>query len=77
MTKKEMPTGISVIYFNDETKNIYAELPLDKWYAQRLARRLYRNAMTAIATERKKRAILLQTPAETAAIPLDNNIQIG
>ena len=33
---KQIPLGISVIYFNDQSKNIYAELPPDKEQAKRL-----------------------------------------
>ena len=31
---KALPLGISVIYFNDESRNIYAELPPDKEQAE-------------------------------------------
>ena len=36
--KKTMPQGISVIYFNDESKNIYADLPPNKEQAKRLSK---------------------------------------
>ncbi len=49
---KQMPLGISVIYFNDQSKNIYAEQPPDKEQAKRLSKRIYKDAMTAIASER-------------------------
>ncbi len=42
------PLGISVIYFDDKSKNIYAELPPDKEQAKRLSKRIYKDAMTAI-----------------------------
>lgn len=48
----KIPLGITVIYFNDKSKNIYAELPLDKEQAKRLSKRIYKNAMTAISAER-------------------------
>ena len=48
--EKQIPLGISVIYFNDENKNIYAELPPDKEQAKKLSKRIYKNAMTAIAS---------------------------
>ena len=48
--KKKIPLGISVIYFNDESKNIYAELPPDKEQAKELSKRIYKNAMTALAS---------------------------
>ncbi len=46
---KTMPLGISVIYFNDKSKNIYAKLPPDKEQAKRLSKRIYKYAMTAIS----------------------------
>ena len=46
--EKAIPLGISVIYFNDKSKNIYAKLPPDKEQAKRLSKRIYKNAMTAI-----------------------------
>ena len=42
-----MPQGISIIYFNDESKNIYAKLPPNNEQAKRLAKRIYKHAMTA------------------------------
>ncbi len=48
---KQMPLGITIIYFNDNSKNIYAELPPNKEQAKRLSKRIYKNAMTALATE--------------------------
>lgn len=48
-----IPNGLTVIYFNDKEKNIYAELPPDKEQAKRLSRLVYREAMTAISTENK------------------------
>ena len=45
---KAMPQGISVIYFDNKSKNIYAELPPDKEQAKKLSKRIYKNAMTAI-----------------------------
>lgn len=47
---KALPLGITVIYFNDESKNIYAELPPDKEQAKRLSKRIYKDAMTALAS---------------------------
>ena len=44
------PLGISVIYFDDEKKNIYADLPIDKEQAKKLSKRVYKNAMTALST---------------------------
>ncbi len=52
---KKIPLGISIIYFNDNSKNIYAKLPPDKEQAKRLSKRIYKNAMAALATERASR----------------------
>ena len=46
--EKALPLGISVFYFNDESKNIYADLPPDKEQAKRLSKRIYKDAMTEI-----------------------------
>ena len=48
---KTLPLGISVIYFNDESRNIYADLPPNKEQAKRLSKRIYKDAMTAVCTE--------------------------
>ena len=50
--EKTMPLGISVIYFDDQRKNIYAKLPPDKEQAKRLSKRIYKNAMIGISTEK-------------------------
>ncbi len=47
---KTIPLGISVIYFDEKSKNIYAELPPDKEQAKRLSKRIYKDAMTALAS---------------------------
>lgn len=47
---KTIPLGISIIYFNDESKNTYAKLPPDKEQAKRLSKRIYKDAMTALAS---------------------------
>ena len=49
----KIPNGLTVIYFDDKDKNIYAELPPDKEQAKKLSRLVYREAMTAISTENK------------------------
>lgn len=52
MTNTEsIPTGITIIYFNAESKNIYADLPPNKEQAKRLSKRIYKDAMTAVCTE--------------------------
>ena len=48
---KALPLGISVIYFSNKSKNIYADLPPDKEQAKRLSKRIYKDAMTAVCTE--------------------------
>ena len=48
---KYNPQGISVIYFDDKSKNIYADMPTDKEQAKRLAKRIYKDAMTAVSVE--------------------------
>ena len=44
--------GLTVIYFENEDKNIYAELQPDKEQAKRLSTLVYREAMTAISAEK-------------------------
>lgn len=51
--EKKIPQGISVIYFDDKEKSIYADLPPDNEQAKKLSRLVYREAMTAISTENK------------------------
>mgnify|MGYP006981806753 FL=1 len=58
--EKTMPLGTTIIYFNDQSKNIYAKLPPDKEQAKRLSKRIYKDAMTAIASERASREQLLR-----------------
>ncbi len=47
---KKIPLRISIIYFNGQSKNIYAKLPPDKEQAKRLSKRIYKHAMTALAS---------------------------
>ncbi len=47
-----IPNGLTVIYFDDKDKNIYAELPPDNEQAKRLSKLVYREAMTDISTEK-------------------------
>lgn len=54
-----LPLGISVIYFNDKTKNIYPELPPDEEYAKKLSKRIYRDAMTALSAEHSDEVLTL------------------
>ncbi len=51
--EKTIPLGITIIYFNDQSKNIYAKLPPDKEQAKRLSKRIYKDAMTAIASRKQ------------------------
>lgn len=46
---KKIPLGISVICFDDKSKNIYAELPPYKVQAKELSKRIYKTAMIALA----------------------------
>ena len=48
---KSILTGISIIYFNAESKNIYADLPPNKEQAKRLSKRIYKDAMTALSQQ--------------------------
>ena len=48
----KIPNGLTVIYFNDKEKNIYAELPPNNEQAKRLSKLVYREAMAAISTEK-------------------------
>lgn len=48
---KSIPTGITIIYFNAESKNIYADLPPNKEQAKRLSKRIYKDAMTALSQQ--------------------------
>lgn len=49
-----LPLGISVIYFNEESKNIYAKLPPDKEQAKKLSKRIFKDAMTAISAKQTR-----------------------
>lgn len=49
----DIPNGLTVIYFDDKDKNIYAKLPPDREQAKKLSWLVYRDAMTAISTEHK------------------------
>ncbi len=51
---KQIPLGITVIYFNDQSKNIYTELPPDNEQAKRLSKCIYKHAMTALAIDNSK-----------------------
>ncbi|MCL2540121.1 MAG: hypothetical protein FWE53_01650 [Firmicutes bacterium] len=58
-----MPHGISVIYFNEPHRNIYAKPPPDREQAKRLAKRIYKDAMTAVAGEKANVKLLCQAIA--------------
>jgi len=74
----KIPNGLTVIYFNDKDKNIYAELPPDNEQAKKLSKLVYREAMTAISTENKTNSrkinlrlfVCRKAGNLTAAIPL-------
>ena len=57
--EKTMPLGITIIYFNDQSKNIYAKLPPDKEQAKRLSKRIYKTAMTALASREQSMSITI------------------
>lgn len=49
----KIPSGLTIIYFNDKKKNIYAKLPPDNEQAKRLSKRIYKSAMTALSADKK------------------------
>lgn len=49
----KIPNGLTIIYFKDKEKNIYAEIPPDSEQARRLSKRIYKSAMTAISADKK------------------------
>lgn len=49
----KIPSGLTIVYFNDKEKNIYAELPPDSEQAKWLSKRIYKSAMTAISADKK------------------------
>ena len=53
--QNNIPLGITIIYFGDQSKNIYAKLPPDREQAKRLSKRIYKDARTALASERASR----------------------
>jgi len=50
--EKKIPQGISVIYLDDKSKSIYADLPPDNEQAQSPSKRIYKNAMTALSSDK-------------------------
>ena len=58
MNTNVLPLGISVIYFDNESKNIYADLPPNKEQAKRLSKRIYKDAMTAVCAEQANGKVL-------------------
>lgn len=51
--EKKIPQGISVIYFDDKDKSIYAELPPNNEQTRRLSKRIYKSAMTALTADKE------------------------
>lgn len=49
----KIPSGLTIVYFNDKEKNIYAELPPDNEQVKRLSKRIYKSAMTAISADKE------------------------
>ena len=58
---KTITHGISVIYFDEPHKNVYAKIEPDREQAKRLSKRIFKDAMTAIAIEEN---LPCQTSAE-------------
>lgn len=46
--------GVSVIYFEDKSKNIYAKLPPDKEQAKKLSMRVYKDVMIALSAQQTR-----------------------
>ena len=46
--------GISVIYFNDESRNRYVKLSADKELAKQLAKSIYHDVKTTISQNKQK-----------------------
>ena len=77
--EKTMPLGITIIYFNDQSKNIYAELPPDKEQAKRLSKRIYKRYDSPCKPPRTITARLTACRtvySPTAAIPPRNTIPV-
>ena len=54
---QELPNrfdGISVIYFNDESRNCYVELSVEKELAKQLARLPYHDVKITISKDKQK-----------------------
>ena len=57
---QELPdpfAGISVIYFDDESRNRYVKLPADKELAKQLAKSIYHDVKTTISQNKQKEQI--------------------
>jgi len=55
---KTIPHGIAVIYFDDPSRNIQVVLPPCKELTKKLSKRIYKDAMAAISTEKAKAKLL-------------------
>ena len=54
---QELPNrfdGISVIYFDDESRNRYVKLPADKELAKQLAKLIYHDVKETISKDKQK-----------------------
>lgn len=63
-TKKIVPQGIAIIYFNEPHKNIYAKLPANMEQAKRLARRIDGDAMKDLSEDKRKCLLLCEALAK-------------
>ena len=50
----KIPNALTVIYFDDKDKNIYAELPPDIEQAKRLSKRIYKSEWQPYLPTRKQ-----------------------
>lgn len=51
MITNSLPLGISVIYFDDKSKSIYADLPPNKEQEKLLSKRISTDVMPAVCAE--------------------------
>ena len=47
--QRKIPDGISIVYFNEPEKTIHANLPPDKDQEKKVAKRIFRHAMTDLS----------------------------
>ena len=49
-----LPQGLTIIYFDNESRNIYAKISMDNGLAKKLSRRVFKDVMSELSTEPKK-----------------------